>query len=104
MREAGLAAGSPQPEVRARPLDPGRPTATASRNGRGGDVIEMVPQTAARPAGGALVPAESMPTEAEVEWRRPPAPAPAERHPPTSAVRRTHPPPSINVSTSPARI
>src|SRR5262249_60522575 len=85
MREAGLAAGSPQPEVRARPLDPGRPTATASRNGRGGDVIEMVPQTAARPAGGALVPAESMPTEAEVEWRGSRAHALLERASPHSA-------------------
>jgi len=98
MREAGLAAGSPQPEVRARPLDPGRPTATASRNGRGGDVIEMVPQTAARPAVGALVPAESMPTAAEVEWRRSRAHAIVERHSTYSAVGGIIPLPIINVA------
>src|SRR5262249_61604178 len=72
--------------------------ARAPRTGGGGEVTGVVPPTAARPAGGALVPAESMPTAAEVEWRRSRAHAIVERHSTYSAVGGIIPLPIINVA------
>ena len=95
--------GGPVHTAADRPQAPGHPpdaegSAGISRNGRGGEVIEMVPQASSPPAGGALVQAASTSADPDAERRRSLANAIVERHSTYSAVGGIIPVPIVNIA------